>query len=124
MLKKFRDGLIASGEIERLRHLATTSQEAPHTVTTASPMQSKWPQKVAQGHSLAVAKKAYFDANTEWKEKTIKAYSGCIERFIFLCTSKNIEAVEEITKEHVISFKSCMGEEKLVSITKQKLLPH
>lgn len=127
MLKKFRDGLVASDEIERLRHLATASQEAPHAVATTSPMQSltlstKRPQKVAQGHSLAVAKKAYFDANTEWKEKTLKVYSGCIDRFIVWCTSKNIETVEEITKEHVISFKSCMDEEKLASMTKQKII--
>ncbi|EGQ5283410.1 tyrosine-type recombinase/integrase [Enterobacter hormaechei] len=127
MLKKFRDGLVASEEIERLRHLATASQEAPHAVATASPMQSltlstKPPQKVVQGHSLAVAKKAYFDANTEWKEKTIKAYSGCIDRFIVWCASKNIETVEEITKEHVISFKSCMDKEKLASMTKQKII--
>ena len=112
ILKKFRDGLMASYEIERLRHLATASQEAPHAVATQSlTLSTKQPQKVAQGHSLAVAKKAYFDANTEWKEKTIKAYSGCIDRFIVWCTSKNIETVEEITKEHVISFKSCMDEE-------------
>ncbi|WP_246842290.1 phage integrase N-terminal SAM-like domain-containing protein [Leclercia sp. W6] len=45
------------------------------------------------------------------ERKTIKAYSGCIDRFIVWCTSKNIEIVEEITKEHVISFKSCMDEE-------------
>lgn len=127
MLKKFRDSLVASDEIERLRHLATASQEAPHAVTTASPMQSptlstKQPQKVAQGHSLGVAKKAYFDANTEWKEKTIKAYSGCIDRFIVWCTSGNIKTVEEVTKEHVISFKSSMDEEKLASMTKQKII--
>jgi hypothetical protein len=40
MLKKFRDGLVASDEIERLRYLATASHEAPHAVATASPMQS------------------------------------------------------------------------------------
>lgn len=127
MLKKFRDGLIASDEIERLRHLATASQEAPHAVATTSPMESltlstKRPQKVAQGHSLAVAKKAYFDANTEWKEKTIKAYSGCIDRFILWCTNKNIHTVEEITKEHVISFKTSMDDEQLASMTKQKII--
>ncbi len=60
MLKKFRDGLVIFDENERLRHLATASQEVPHAVATASPMQSltlstKPPQKVAQGHSLAVA---------------------------------------------------------------------
>ncbi|QMG01751.1 tyrosine-type recombinase/integrase [Escherichia coli] len=127
MLKKFRDGLIASDEIERLRHLATASQEAPHAVATTSPMESltlstKRPQKVAQGHSLAVAKKAYFDANTEWKEKTIKAYSGCIDRFILWCANKNIHTVEEITKEHVISFKTSMDDEQLASMTKQKII--
>lgn len=56
------------------------------------------------------------------ERKTIKAYSGCIDRFIVWCTSKNIETVEEITKEHVISFKSCMDEEKLASMTKQKII--
>ena len=56
------------------------------------------------------------------ERKTIKAYSGCIDRFIVWCTSKNIEIVEEITKEHVISFKSCMDEENLASMTKQKII--
>ncbi|EDU8677597.1 tyrosine-type recombinase/integrase, partial [Salmonella enterica subsp. houtenae] len=64
----------------------------------------------------------YFDANTEWKEKTIKAYSGCIERFISWCATENIYTVEEINKEHVISFKSCMDEEQLASMTKQKII--
>ena len=127
MLKKFRDGFVASDEIEQLRHLAMALQEAPYAVTTASPMQSltlstKRPQKVVQGHSLAITKKAYFDSNIEWKEKTINAYLGCIDRFIVWCTSKYIKTVEEINKEHVIAFKSCMDEEQLASMTKQKII--
>ncbi len=74
MLKKFRDGIVAAHEIERLRLIVTVPQEAPHALITASPMQShaqevKPPQKAAQEHSLKDAQKAYFDANTEWKEK-------------------------------------------------------
>lgn len=127
MLKKFRDGLITSHDIERLRSIAIASQEAPHAAVTASPIQSvgydiKTSQRAAQGHSLSDAQKAYFDANTEWKEKTIKAYSGCIDRFILWCANKNIHTVEEITKEHVISFKSSMDDEQLASMTKQKIL--
>jgi hypothetical protein len=77
MLKKFRDGLVASDEIERLRHLATASQEAPHAVTTASPMQSltlstKRPQKVAQWHSLAVAKKRMLTLTLNGKRKLLR----------------------------------------------------
>ncbi|EHH1325568.1 tyrosine-type recombinase/integrase [Salmonella enterica] len=127
MLKKFRDGLITSHDIERLRSIAMASQEAPHTLVIDKPMQSraqevKTSQKAAQGHSLMDAQKAYFDANTEWKEKTIKAYSGCIERFIAWCATENIHTVEEINKEHVIAFKSCMDEEQLASMTKQKII--
>ncbi|EGT9888339.1 hypothetical protein JEB29_002837, partial [Salmonella enterica] len=40
MLKKFRDGVVAAHEIERLRLIATIPQEAPHALVTASPMQS------------------------------------------------------------------------------------
>lgn len=47
---------------------------------------------------------------------------GCIDRFIVWCTSKNIKTVEEINKEHVIAFKSCMDEEQLASMTKQKII--
>lgn len=127
MLKKFRDGLITSHDIERLRSIAIASQEAPHAAVTASPIQSvgydvKTAQKAAQGHSLGDAQKVYFGANTEWKEKTIKAYSGCIDRFILWCANKNIHTVEEITKEHVISFKSSMDEEKLSSMTKFRII--
>ncbi|ENL6902178.1 tyrosine-type recombinase/integrase [Enterobacter ludwigii] len=127
MLKKFRDGIVSAHEMERLRLIATVPQEAPHALVTASSMQShaqevKTPQKVAQEHSLKDAQKAYFDANTEWKEKTIKAYSGCIERFIAWCATENIHTVEEINKEHVIAFKSCMDEEQLASMTKQKII--
>lgn len=127
MLKKFRDGLITSHDIERLRSIAMASQDAPQATVIDAPMQSraqevKTSQKAAQGHSLMDAQKAYFDANTEWKEKTIKAYSGCIERFIAWCATENIHTVEEINKEHVIAFKSCMDEEQLASMTKQKII--
>ncbi|MES0290860.1 tyrosine-type recombinase/integrase [Citrobacter freundii] len=127
MLKKFRDGLITSHDIERLRSIAMASQDAPQATVIDAPMQSraqevKTSQKAAQGYSLMDAQKAYFDANTEWKEKTIKAYSGCIERFIAWCATENIHTVEEINKEHVIAFKSCMDEEQLASMTKQKII--
>ncbi|HAT3454080.1 tyrosine-type recombinase/integrase [Citrobacter freundii] len=127
MLKKFRDGLITSHDIERLRSIAMALQDAPQATVIDAPMQSraqevKTSQKAAQGHSLMDAQKAYFDANTEWKEKTIKAYSGCIERFIAWCATENIHTVEEINKEHVIAFKSCMDEEQLASMTKQKII--
>lgn len=42
MLKKFRDGLITSHDIERLRSIAIASQEAPHAAVTVSPIQSGW----------------------------------------------------------------------------------
>lgn len=40
MLKKFRGGLVATDEIERLRSHVTASQESPHVVVNAPPMQS------------------------------------------------------------------------------------
>ncbi|MFB5643863.1 tyrosine-type recombinase/integrase [Kluyvera ascorbata] len=127
MLKRHRDEIVTSYEIGRLRSIATHPQEAPRALVSVAAMQShaqevKNPQKPAQGHSLRGAQKAYFDANTEWKEKTIKAYSGCIERFILWCATENIYTVEEINKEHVIAFKSCMDEEQLASMTKQKII--
>ncbi|EEJ1524288.1 tyrosine-type recombinase/integrase [Salmonella enterica subsp. houtenae] len=127
ILKKFRDGIVSAHEMERLRLIAAVPQEAPHALVTASPMQShaqevKTSQEAAQEHSLKDAQKANFDANTEWKEKTIKAYSGCIERFIAWCATENIHTVEEINKEHVIAFKACMDEEQLASMTKQKII--
>lgn len=127
MLKKFRDDIITAHEIEHLRSIVTASQEAPHALATTSPMQVVGydvnpPQKAIQGHSLRDAQKAYFNANTEWKEKTIKAYSGCIDRFILWCANNNIHTVEEITKDHVISFKSSMDDEQLASMTKQKII--
>ncbi|EJB1650697.1 tyrosine-type recombinase/integrase [Salmonella enterica] len=127
ILKKFRDGIVSAHEMERLRLIAAVPQEAPHALVTASPMQShaqevKTSQEAAQEQSLKDAQKAYFDANTEWKEKTIKAYSGCIERFIAWCATENIHTVEEINKEHVIAFKACMDEEQLASMTKQKII--
>lgn len=127
MLKRHRDEIVTSYEIGRLRSIATHPQEAPRALVSVAAMQShaqevKNPQKPAQGHSLRGAQKTYFDANTEWKEKTIKAYSGCIERFILWCATENIYTVEEINKEHVIAFKSCMDKEQLASMTKQKII--
>ncbi|WP_333010379.1 tyrosine-type recombinase/integrase [Kluyvera sichuanensis] len=127
MLKRHRDEIVTSYEIGRLRSIATNPQEAPHALVSVAAMQppayeGKTAQKAVQGHSFADAKKAYFDANTEWKEKTIKAYSGCIDRFIYWCTEENINTVEELTKAHVISFKFSMDEEQLASMTKQKII--
>lgn len=40
MLKKFRDSIVVTHEIERLRSIETSPQEAQHAFVTASPMQS------------------------------------------------------------------------------------
>ncbi|MEB0773568.1 hypothetical protein [Citrobacter portucalensis] len=127
MLKKFRDGLITSHDIERLRSIAMASQDAPQATVIDAPMQSraqevKTSQRAAQGHSLMGAQKAYFDANTEWKPKTVKDYNACLDRFIFWCIDNGVSTIEEISKDKIIAFKAYMDGEGLAPLTKSKII--
>jgi len=70
------------------------------------------------GHSLEETKAAYFEANTEWTQKTIKDYSSCIDRFIVWGTTQSITTVEAVTKDSSIAFKVYMDSVGLAPNTK------
>lgn len=132
-LKGFRDKLIRGEKLARLEAL-TTSQEAPQGYEAVAAMQSpSLEQKIeqvaierelaaSQGNSLEEVKDGYFKANTEWKAKTIKDYSTCIDRFIVWCTASDISTIQAVSKDSIISFKSWMDEQGLAPLTKQKVL--
>lgn len=135
-LKAYRDKLIRSEKLIRLQALVsgTASPEALQGVSLTAPMQEaplavRIEQETLQrelassaGHTLEEAKESYFNASTEWAVKTKKDYSACIDRFIVWCAANNINTIEAVKKEHIISFKSYMDENNLASNTKQKIL--
>ncbi|ELP3919293.1 phage integrase SAM-like domain-containing protein [Escherichia coli] len=132
-LKRYRDELVRRDKLKILTSLMASpeaSQQANQGVIMQSLTQE---QKVAQialereletvaGHTLEEAKKAFFDANTEWKPKTIKDYSSCIDRFLVWGVANNITIIEEVSKDNIIQFKAYMDEVGLASNTKQKIL--
>ncbi|MGK3224018.1 site-specific integrase [Enterobacter soli] len=107
---------VQAGEAMQSPVLASTSQQSALERVTATIISRELEQQA--GHSLEEVKKAYFDANTEWKEKTIKDYNACLDRFIIWAASNQIRNIEEITKDHIINFKAYMDEAGLASLTK------
>lgn len=83
------------------------------------------PQKSVQaltGHTLAETKKAFFEANTEWKDRTLTEYSVNIDKFVKWAISKKVFNVEDVTKTHIIEFKAYMDKQGFAPNTKQKVL--
>ena len=133
-LKAYRDELLKGEKLALLQAMvrnATGSAESDsNAVPEYQPTQSEKVAQIAiqreleqvEGHSLEEAKKAFFDANTEWKQKTIKDYSSCIDRFILWAAANQITNIEAITKDNIIQFKAYMDEAGLAPLTKQKIL--
>lgn len=111
---------VQTGEAMQSPSFEPTTQQSALERVTATIISRELEQQA--GHSLEEVKKAYFDANTEWKQKTIKDYSACIDRFIIWAASNQIMNIESITKENIIEFKAYMDEVGLASLTKQKIL--
>lgn len=142
-LTKYRDSLIHESKIVQLNMMLGTASQSVNShyeqdalqapvmgEAMQSPSQSEKVAYVAIQEELAAfpnttleaCKKSFFEANTEWKEKTVKDYSACIDRFILWGIANNVVNVADVTKSNIITFKAYMDENNLAPNTKQKIL--
>lgn len=121
-LVAYRDSMLRHEKLALLQAMVRNATGSAETDFNAVPVQNPIlavQEPVKALHALSDVKKAYFEANTEWTNKTIQDYTACIERFIKWSGDKNIE---EVSKDTVIEFKAHMDEIGLAPNTKQKIL--